>query len=280
MVKRKPVGHASEVAAGQRFAFGKNWREFLAGLNEERIGSACRSLQSLTGIENLDGKRFLDVGSGSGLFSLAAMRLGAAFVHSFDYDPGSVECARELKQMHYPGDARWKVSEGSVLDRPFVGSLGRFDVVYSWGVLHHTGDMLQALENVRHLVASGGVLILAIYNDQGWRSGLWKGIKKMYCGTPRPLRPVLFFPIPFFLELKHAALEIANGRLPFENRWRTEKRGMSPYHDWIDWLGGYPFEVAKPEEVFSFFKRNGFELEKLITCQGGFGNNEYVFRRP
>lgn len=147
--------HAQELDQGQRFAFGQNWSNFLRTLDDERILEAERSLKQMLEVESLRDKRFVDVGSGSGLFSLAARRLGAS-VHSFDYDPQSVACTSELKRRFFPGDPQWTVEEGSVLDDDYLASLGRFDVVYSWGVLHHTGAMWKALENVTHLCAGGG----------------------------------------------------------------------------------------------------------------------------
>ncbi len=87
--------HAQEVAGKQRFEFGANWNRFLAVLNDERIAQAEESLKRMLEVDNLQGKSFLDIGSGSGLFSLAARRLGAR-VYSFDYDPKSVACTREL----------------------------------------------------------------------------------------------------------------------------------------------------------------------------------------
>lgn len=279
MDPKPKTDHSSEVTSGRRFAFGRNWRSFLDTLNEKRILAAEDSLKELLQSEPMEGKRFIDIGSGSGLFSLAAMRLHASEVRSFDYDPASVECTRELKRRFFPDDPRWTITEGSVLDRDFLGRLGQFDVAYSWGVLHHTGNMRQAMENVRALVAPGGFLILAIYNNQGWKSRAWLFVKKSYCRTPAILRALLFPPIPLYFETKWMLGDLARGRVPFE-RWRTANdRGMSPYHDWIDWLGGYPFEVAKPEEVFAFYRARGFRLEKLVTCLGGLGNNEFVFRR-
>ena len=54
---------------------------------------------------------------------------------------------------------------------------------------------------------------------------------------------------------------------------------MSAKHDLIDWVGGYPFEVASPEEVFRRIHPLGFELRHLKTCGGGLGCNEYVFEQ-
>lgn len=273
-----PSDHATEIAAGNRFAFGKNWQNFLDRLTDSRIEAACGSMQKLLGSDSLDGKSFLDIGSGSGLFSLAAMRLGAARVCSFDYDPQSMACTRELRRRCFPGNPRWAILEGSVLDASFVSSLGKYDIVYSWGVLHHTGGLWGAIENAMHCVAPRGLFALAIYNDQGRRSRVWRRIKKAYCRTPGWLRPILFLPIPLYYELKWMAADLVHGKVPFGS-WRTQSdRGMSPWHDWLDWLGGYPFEVARPENVIDFFHRNGFRVEKLNPCGDGWANNEFLFR--
>jgi 2-polyprenyl-6-hydroxyphenyl methylase/3-demethylubiquinone-9 3-methyltransferase len=145
----------------ERFQFGANWAQFLRVLNDERIHEAERSLMHSLSVDTLHGTRFLDIGSGSGLFSLAARWLGAQ-VHSFDYDLQSVACTQELKRRYCPDDPLWRVEQGSVLDTAYLNSLGRFDIVYAWGVLHHTGAMWQALEHVVDLVADGGMLFLSI----------------------------------------------------------------------------------------------------------------------
>src|SRR5258705_8529327 len=144
------TGHAAETASGQRFEFGKNWSRFLALLDDTRIHEAEESLKQMLALESLGGLSFVDVGSGSGLFSLAARRLGAR-VHSFDYDPNSVACTAELKRRYFPADNMWSVEEASALDPRYLATLGTFDIVYSWGVVHHTGRMWEAPENVHPL---------------------------------------------------------------------------------------------------------------------------------
>src|SRR5438876_9016826 len=146
--------HAIEIARGERFEFGKNWSRFLILLDEPRIVRAEQSLKQMLEIENLEGRSFLDIGSGSGLFSLAARRLGAR-VHSFDYDPHSVACTKELRRRYFNNDPDWRIEEGSALDADYIKSVGPFDVVYSWGVLHHTGAMWTALDNAQLPVAAG-----------------------------------------------------------------------------------------------------------------------------
>lgn len=269
--------HKQEVESGERFKFGDNWYRFLDKLNDYRIEQAVESLTQRLGQESLVGMRFLDIGSGSGLFSLAARRMGAN-VYSFDYDPQSAACAKELKKRYYPDDSTWKIEQGSVLDRKYLSKLGRFDVVYSWGVLHHTGEMWQALENILSLVEEKGILFIAIYNDQGRASKRWYYIKKLY-NKYKILRPILVF----YTLLRQWSRSIVYDFIklrPFYS-WRNyyKVRGMSPLHDLIDWAGGWPFEVAKPEEIFSFYYKNGYELVQLQTCAGGIGCNEYVFKK-
>jgi 2-polyprenyl-6-hydroxyphenyl methylase/3-demethylubiquinone-9 3-methyltransferase len=268
---------SSEVTSGQRFEFGKNWGRFLKVLNEERIAQAERSLLEMLGDDNLRGKRFLDIGPGSGLFSLAAKRMGAT-VHSFDFDPQSVACTQELRRRYFPDEETWTIEEGSVLDTDYVTSLGLYHVVYSWGVLHHTGDLKRALENALLPVAEGGLLYIAIYNDQGLKSRLWTKVKQLYCSGKggRLLMLAVFFP---FFSLSNLLVDLVRLRNPYR-RYKEYKhqRGMSMVHDWVDWLGGYPFEAEKPEEIFNFYYQRNFELVRLKTTHG-LGNNEFVFKK-
>lgn len=271
--------HALEIAQSERFEFGKNWRHFLAMLDNQRIVRAEESLKTMLEVEDLEGKSFLDIGSGSGLFSLAARRLGAR-VHSLDYDPHSVACTTELKARYFPGDERWKIEEGSALDSDYLRSLGKFEVVYSWGVLHHTGQMWRALENAQLPVAAGGKLFVAIYNDLGSKSARWKWIKRAYNDLPRGLRT------PFALmviapeegkSLLRSLILLKPGEY-FRSWTQYDKnRGMSRWRDIIDWVGGFPYEVAKPEEIFDFYRARGFTLTKLKCGGVGLGCNEFVF---
>ena len=273
--------HGAEVARGERFKFGKNWQGFLSTLDDERITRAEDSLRDMLDVGTLEGRSFVDVGSGSGLFSLAARRLGAR-VHSFDYDPEAVACTEELRQQYFPDDAQWQVESGSALDRKYLTSLGKFDVVYSWGVLHHTGDMWRALGNVAPMVADNGKLMIAIYNDQGAVSRRWTALKRLYNKSCGPLKFLLVLGVGFYQEARTCLSRLVRLRnpLPF-GEWREYKkrRGMSRWHDLVDWVGGYPFEVAKPDEILDFYRRRGFELERLRTCRGSQGCNEFVFTR-
>jgi SAM-dependent methyltransferase len=273
--------HEQELGAGERFAFGENWARFLKVLDEQRIQQAIDSLKTKLAVDNLKGKSFLDIGSGSGLFSLAAKRLGAK-VLSFDYDPQSVACTEELKRRYFQNCNDWEIQTGSVLDIKYLKTLGKFDFVYSWGVLHHTGDMWAALANVDTNVATNGNLFLALYDDQGGASKRWHTIKEMYNRLPVYLRPPFAFLIYLPLELKYFLIHLVRRKpkVYFSLILNyAENRGMSWWHDKIDWIGGYPFEVAKPEQIFDFYKKLGYSLKALKTCGGGPGCNEFIFQR-
>lgn len=266
-----------KAKTGGRFAFGKNWQRFLSVLNEERITEAERSLREMLQIDDLNGKSFLDIGCGSGLFSLAAMRLGAVKVHSFDFDPQSVACALELKSIYFPDVERWSIERGDVLDAGYLAGLGRWDVVYAWGVLHHTGDMWTALKHAASLPNAGGTLFIAIYNDQGAKSRRWKTVKAFYNKglAARWATSTAFITYWILRDIKS---DLRSRKIPFL-RYRQYKRsrGMSRVHDWIDWLGGYPYEVAKPDDLIKFYEAKGFRLLNSILRVNGLGNNELVF---
>jgi 2-polyprenyl-6-hydroxyphenyl methylase/3-demethylubiquinone-9 3-methyltransferase len=250
-----------------RFAFGENWRLFLDTVDDERIRTAEHSLRSMLVLDRLDGKSFVDVGCGSGLFSLAARNLGAV-VLSFDRDPQSVACTEELKRRYRPGDAEWQIRVDDIL-APGLPDDRRFDVVYSWGVLHHTGAMWAALERVCRMVAPGGKLFVALYNDQGWISRYWRLIKLLYNrgGIGRWMVVALHVPYLIGMRLVVRALVRRQG-LP---------RGMSMWRDLHDWLGGYPFEVASPAAIAIFGRDRGLLIEQVTTAGRRHGCNEFVF---
>lgn len=268
----------AEIQHGQRFAFGENWRRFLDVIGEGRIADAEASLHASLDLTSYGGKTFLDAGSGSGLFSLAAHRLGMKVV-SFDFDPASVACTEELKRRYAPDSgADWMISHGSVLDEPFLASLGTFDIVYSWGVLHHTGDMWSAAGAVAACVADGGRLYIALYNDQGLASDVWRRVKRAY-NRAGPRRKALIEGVTgayfgFRRAVGRGIRKLSGGAATMD-----VGRGMEAKYDLRDWVGGYPFEVARPDEVFHFFKQRGFVLEAMTTMAGHLGCNEFVFRR-
>lgn len=276
------------MAEDDRFAFGENWSRFLRLVDDRRIAEAEASLKRLLRLETLEGMSFLDAGSGSGLFSLAARNLGAR-VRSFDYDADSVACTTEMRRRYAAHDESWIVERGSLLDEDYLKSLGQFDVVYCWGVAHHTGEMHRALRNLSERVAPSGRLAISLYNDEGGRSRAWMVVKRLYQRLPRPLRPVYACGIWLWQTLRRATVTTAaslfrvvtlrDPTAPWRN-WFAEKpeRGMSPWHDLIDWVGGWPFEVAAPDHVFRFYRDRGFVLEELKLCRG-YGCNEYLFVR-
>lgn len=275
------VTETANVLAGNgekdhdRFAFGRNWERFVLRVQPAHVDEAVRALDGLVG-STLDGVRFLDIGCGSGLHSLAARRLGAE-VWAFDYDPDAVRAAQALRDRFAPEDPAWRIEQGSALDEDYLDGLGKFDIVYSWGVLHHTGDMWRAIDLAAGRVSAGGRLVLALYNDQGWQSTVWRTIKATYVRVP-PLRWLLLgLTAPLFLgpQLLRDLVRLRPGA-----SWREYKRrrGMSPWTDLVDWVGGYPYEVATAETVRRFLSQRGFivECERLTKR---LGCNEFVFRR-
>ena len=258
----------------QSFDFGDNWREFSANkVDPGRLDAAIASLRATLGPEGIRGRSFLDVGCGSGLFSIAATRLGAADVVAFDLSPRSIIASRENQQRLAPDlnpATGPRFVEGDILDDAFAEGLGTFDVVYAWGSLHHTGRMWSAIDGAAARVADPGTLVLAIYNAH-WSSSAWKQVKRLYNRAPRPFQLLMRYA---FGAAIYIGLWLSTGQNP-----TRKERGMDFWYDVIDWLGGYPYEYARVGEIEEHLGRRGLRLEQLRRPRTGTGCNEYVFRR-
>jgi 2-polyprenyl-6-hydroxyphenyl methylase/3-demethylubiquinone-9 3-methyltransferase len=255
------------------FSFGKNWRKYLDVLDESRIHYAQQSFTSFTGLTSLQGYSFLDVGCGSGLSSLIAYRLGTKRLVSVDIDNNSIECVDDLRRRFKVDPETWAIRQGSILDKSFVESLGRYSYVYSWGVLHHTGAMWDALENTIKCVAPGGTLHIALYNKHR-HSPTWLQIKRICNRWPHTMFPLL----KGIYALYANARVIARVQSPSRFLAQYKKnRGMDHWRDIEDWLGGLPYEFCRPNEVVEFLADRRFVLigQKITDTKGC---NEFLFR--
>lgn len=259
-----------------RFRFGSNWKSYLRHVTKSDLARAQKKLSKLTEFLSPSESSFLDIGSGSGIHSLAAFNLGFKRIHSFDYDLESFEATQSLKDLYAPTSPNWSTGQGSVLDRSYINSLGLYDCVYSWGVLHHTGNLDLALHHAALLVRPGGVLHLAIYNHQGVLTKYWSIVKSLYNRSPAFLQSLAvllfslyFAAILFFFDVIHL-------RSPTK-RHKNQSRGMHFITDVRDWIGGFPFEAATPSDIVSTMRKYNFKLLDLYTVGSKHGCNEYTF---
>ncbi|HZT87353.1 MAG TPA: class I SAM-dependent methyltransferase [Stellaceae bacterium] len=265
----------SEMTAELRYGFGKNWAEFVSkNFNEEVLNQSQTHLADFLRVDTLRGKLFLDIGCGSGLHSLAAYRLGAERIISFDYDRDSVATTERLRR--YAGDpAHWTVMHGSVLDRKFMEGLEKADIVYSWGVLHHTGDMWNAVRNAAIPMKADGIFFIALYASEAYVDPppeYWLKIKRLYNQHGLIGRRLMEW---WYVWKFHFVPTWRSGGNPLHAIWSTHHRGMKFWTDVRDWLGGYPMEFAGMAETRDFCKQElGLDLINLGT---GEANTEFLF---
>jgi 2-polyprenyl-6-hydroxyphenyl methylase/3-demethylubiquinone-9 3-methyltransferase len=272
------AGMQSTTEDSMRFEFGRNWSRFVRrSFNEERLEVARKRILEFTGLKDLAGFDFLDIGCGSGIHSYAAQRSGAARVRSFDYDPHSVAATRALQE-HAGRPGNWTVERGDVLDAAYLAALGKFNFVYSWGVLHHTGAMWTAVRNAASLVADGGLFYIALYSaDADFQPSkeFWLDVKQRYNRSSWFGKEwMLWWYVWRFMMQKdwNRAKEVFDRAVEYKTQ-----RGMDLLADIRDWLGGWPMEYAGDQETVDLLEKEyGF---RMLNADTGQACSEFLFAR-
>jgi 2-polyprenyl-3-methyl-5-hydroxy-6-metoxy-1,4-benzoquinol methylase len=270
----------SALRPSTQFDFGQNWEDYSRkALDPEKVRQAKLDFARLFSGISLESRSFLDIGFGQGLSLLSAASSGARCL-GVDINPRCLQVLSENRKAFFPEilDEQIARVQGSILDPELIRKLqadrrakeGRFDIVHSWGVLHHTGSMLQAIRNSAALVSEQGYLVLAIY-QRHWSSALWKCIKLVYNKSPTIGRRIFIW---IFYPLIYLAKWIVTRENP-----KNKNRGMDFYHDVIDWVGGYPYEYANRVEITHFLKELGFDMICFHPPTAPTGCMEFVFRR-
>ncbi len=268
--------------------FGDNWLDYVKGIDEKAVAETRNSLLRYLPEEEWKGKHFIDIGCGSGMFSLGALSLGVASVTSIDIDEKSIEATKLTKtRFGTKFEKNWEIIHGSILDDKLTKKLKETgDIVYAWGSLHHTGNMKKAINNAATMIKPGGHFILAIYNHAA-TSEEWLKIKEKYSKLPNIAKPLI--------ELPYATAATLGYMVKRKTLDIRKDRGMDVFHDAIDWMRGYPYEFAGAEEMTFLMERGGFKLVKTPTLlphekeqtknifkilrAKNVGCNEFVFKR-
>jgi 2-polyprenyl-6-hydroxyphenyl methylase/3-demethylubiquinone-9 3-methyltransferase len=272
----------------ERFDFGENWKNYNKKyLTEDKIRQANEAFIKFTEIQTLKELTVVDIGCGSGIHSLNFSRMNPKLLLSFDYDYKSVEATNYLKEVHK--NKNWDVKQGSILDEKFLLRMPQFDLVYAWGVLHHTGNVWLAIKNSCDLVSEGGILYLALYSSDvkmlNRESTYWLKVKKKYNQSGFIVKRLIelsfisreksLSALNFLRVLIKSLVSRQKNKTKFFSR-QKRYRGMSYLIDVRDWLGGWPMEYVSDDAVIELISSKNFVLKKI---KKGEACTEFLFKK-
>lgn len=265
----------------KKFSFWKNWARFLERLNEKKINQAKDYLENfIWGKEKIEGKTVIDFWCWSGLMSLCFYLLWAKKIVSIDIDDNSINCTKYLKEKYCKQTNKWDILKGSILNENFIKSLWKYDIVYSWGVIHHTWNMWKWLDLIWKLVNNNWLLYIAIYNkyEKFPSSKLWLKIKKIYANSNFLIRKIMYY----LLIMEIIFMRIIKWQNPYKyikDYYKNSNRWMDFFRDVEDWVGWYPYEYASIEEIKDFYEKKWYKLINLYDSSAWWWCNEFLFKK-
>ena len=214
--------------------------------------------------EEIKGKRVLDAGCGTGIFSIIFARNGAAEVIGLDISPGSLTTARHLKDNFKLDNVHFQ--QADMLQLPFPNQ--SFDIVWAWGTVHHTLNPWQAMEELLRVLKPGGSILLAIYTKTKI-TFLHEIIRKTLIKTSRKTWQPLAKIMAFF-----------RGPVVAIFKKREKSRQGEKLEELIfDWYFVPIRHHYYPREIKDFLEQKGLTIEKFLPASGRFDStSNFIYK--
>ena len=224
-------------------------------------------IQHLTELfpEGVKGKKVLDAGSGSGMVSIAFAVMGAS-VTGVDITSKCIENGRKRAKA-FGVECRFVQSDLTMLDLH-----EDFDIIYSWGVLHHTADAKASFFRLVEHLRPGGEIIIAVYLRTAF-SSFWNFSRVFYQSSPGFAKTAF----------RRSASVLLNGydavRKALMKKERYMLRGTSNEELVNDWFGVPHRTFHTYTEVYEWFREKGLDYRLVNPATGRFkSTSNFVVR--
>jgi len=226
--------------------------------------SCCEHVELFFSDAEIEGKRILDAGCGMGVFSVVFGKKGAARVIGIDLSEEGVRRAQRAASHFNLSNVEFR--EGNILRLPYPD--GSFDIVWSWGTLHHTAEPLKALEELIRVLKNGGTLFVTLYRSTKL-SFLHEGIRKTLRLAHRRMWPLL---------AKLIALALFPATL-FLKRRKKARAGENLSDLVLDWYFNPVRHYYRPGEIRQLLEQEGLIIEKFLPASGRFNStSNFIFK--